>query len=635
MPEAEEILQRYWGHTTFRPLQKEIIQSVTSGLDVLALLPTGGGKSVCYQVPALMLEGLCLVVSPLIALMQDQVKRLNDSGIAATSLHSGMAYREVKQHLIAAADGHYKLLYVSPERLQTWLFKEYLYALPISLIAVDEAHCVSQWGHDFRPNYLKIATLREVHSQVPFVALTASATADVQQDICKQLQLRAPRLYKQSFARPNIEYEVRYTENKNADTVRQHQGVQCSIIYCRSRKLTELTGELLQQHHIPATVYHAGMPNEARNTAQEQWMSGKVPAMVATTAFGMGIDKPNVRLVMHYDAPEHPEAWYQEVGRAGRDGKAASAITLYNQMDIDRLEASTHIQFPPEVYLRQVYQAMAEYLQLPIGAEPERYFPFDVNEFCKRFGLEVVPALYALKLLEREGLWTLTESVYSPSTVQFTASRHVLDDIAATRPTLGYVTVGLLRMFNAIFYYPTAIREAFVARQLKLKKEELVRALETLDQMEVLHYNRATDGPQLFFHHRRAESSHLLIDTQRIHTLRQRHKARTAAMIRFLQQTELCRERFLLTYFGEHTTTDCGHCDICRTSQITRHSHTYLAEVVIHTLRQRPLSLLLLQEALKAYPAAKIAEAVRELLDAGLVALRDNHTLELAAGGAG
>ena len=562
MSESLRILKQYWGYDTFRPLQEEIINSVLERRDTFALLPTGGGKSVCYQVPALMSDGFCLVISPLIALMQDQVHRLKQLDISAACIHSGMHYNDVRRTLDNAMHGAYKLLYISPERLQTRLFGEYMTEFDVSLIAVDEAHCVSQWGHDFRPSYLKIADARHVYPNTPVLALTATATRDVRHDIVQQLRLREPAIFKQSFARDNIFYDVRYSENKNADTL-NNIDKNCSIIYSRSRKQTEAIGKYLQQNDIPATVYHAGLSKDKREDAQEQWMNNTKPVMVATTAFGMGIDKPDVRRVLHYDAPEHPEAYYQEAGRAGRDGQPSAAIALYNSSDIKRLQESIALQYPPEAYLRQIYQAVAEYLQIPIGAEPDRYYPFDLFDFCGKFSFQPREAIHGLKLLEQEELWTLSEAVYSPATVQFTADRHTLDDLARVHPDLGYVTIGLLRMYNTIFHYPTTIREKAVARQLKMKQEEVIAALEQLARMDLLDYNKPGEGPQMFFHHYRVDSRHLIIDLNRINVLRKRHEARTNAMVAFLENKEICRERMLLAYFGEKTNKDCGHCDIC------------------------------------------------------------------------
>lgn len=369
-------LQQYWGYTAFRPQQQEIINSILTGHDTVALLPTGGGKSLCYQLPALAREGFCLVVSPLIALMQDQVQRLTAQGIAAACIYAGMPRQAVANTLENTARGDYKLLYVSPERLQTGLFLEYLPLFNINLIAVDEAHCISQWGHDFRPEYLKIAQLKKLFYRTPFLALTASATKEVEADIVTQLKLYKPHTFRQSFSRNNIFYRLLYAENKWTallETLLQHKE-NCCIVYCRSRRQTEILVKQLSEQGFDARHYHAGMSGEQREKNFNTWLQDSTKIMVATTAFGMGIDKADVRLVVHYDAPEHLEAYYQEAGRAGRDGLPCEALLLHNTGDLKKLAGSTQIQFPPDDILRKTYQAVCEYLQLPIGAQPNRYF---------------------------------------------------------------------------------------------------------------------------------------------------------------------------------------------------------------------------------------------------------------------
>ncbi|PQJ12662.1 RecQ family ATP-dependent DNA helicase [Flavipsychrobacter stenotrophus] len=622
MPSAEEILKKYWGYDGFRPLQKDIIDSVLTDNDTFALLPTGGGKSVCYQVPALMLDGCCLVISPLIALMQDQVNRLQQLDIPAASIHSGMYYNEVRQTLENAISGDYKLLYVSPERLQTDLFQDYMYKLDVSLIAVDEAHCVSQWGHDFRPDYLKIAELRSIYKRTPVLALTATATEEIQQDIALQLKLKKPNYFKQSFARQNIFYEVRYSENKNRDT--EDEIKDCSIVYCRSRKQTEATGRHLQQHGINTAVYHAGMTKPDRDKAQEEWMADKAPVIVATTAFGMGIDKPDVRTVLHYDAPEHLEAWYQEAGRAGRDGKKSFALTLYNSVDIKRLSESTALQFPPESFMKKVYQGVAEYLQIPIGCEPHKYYSFDISDFCDKFSLQLTQVIYAMKLLEREGLWAMTEAVHSPSTVHFITDRHVLDNMATSHPKMQYIAVGLLRMYNTIFHFPTHIREFAIARQLRLQYDEVVHMLGQMHRMGLIEYNKAGDGPQLFFHHTRVDSAHLLIDLNRIHVLRKRHELRTEKMLAFLYNKEVCRERVVLQYFGEVDAKDCGHCDVCKGERAVTTGAGKLKEQLFRTLMAGSKTLAQLTQTYDAPDKHQITELVRGMMDEGVVIIGDD-----------
>jgi ATP-dependent DNA helicase RecQ len=617
----EQILKEYWGYDNFRPLQRDIIDSVLENKDTLALLPTGGGKSICYQVPALMKEGVCLVISPLIALMQDQVHRLKQLNIRAECIHSGLHFNDVRRILDNTVQGGYKLLYISPERLQTELFKDYLPEFDVNLIAVDEAHCISQWGHDFRPDYMTIATVRDIFPDTPILALTATATKDVRADIVKQLELTNPTIFKQSFARDNIFYDIRYSENKDGDTLK-NAGKGCSIIYTRSRKQTEAISKYLSLSGVNAIPYHAGMAKEKREEAQNKWMNNETPVMTATTAFGMGIDKPDVRMVLHYDAPEHLEAYYQEAGRAGRDGKPSMALGLYNSTDIKRLADSTGLQYPSETYLRQVYQAVSEYLQIPISAEPDRYYHFDVFDFCQKFSLKVNNAIPALKLLEREGLWTLSEAVYSPATVQFTTDRHVLDSISQTHPHLGYVIIGLLRMYGTIFHFPTHIRETAVAKQLKMKKEEIEQALEQMDNMELLRYNKPGEGPQLFFHHYRVDSRYLNIDLERIAALRKRHETRTEAMIRFLENKTICRERILLIYFGEEVKKDCGHCDVCRGKQSANKSNKEIHKELLETIKiKRKVSI---KELVDFYPDPTIRQdqllaVIREMLDHGIL----------------
>lgn len=621
----EHTLKEYWGYDHFRPLQKEIIGSVLDGKDTLCLLPTGGGKSVCYQLPALVSEGVCLVISPLIALMQDQVARLHELELPAACIHSGMNYKEVKATLDNCMHSAYKLLYISPERLQTSLFQDYLPEFNISLIAVDEAHCISQWGHDFRPDYLKIAEVRYMFPDVPLLALTATATADTQQDIIKQLQLKDVAIFKQSFARDNIFYEVRYTEQKNEETAQSIHN-SCSIIYSRSRRQTETIARQLEIAGKSITAYHAGMAKEKRTEAQELWMSNTAQVMAATTAFGMGIDKPDVRMVLHYDVPEHPEAYYQEAGRAGRDGLPSYALALYNTTDIKRLLESIELHYPPEAYLRQVYQAVAEYLQIPIGGEPDKYYDFDLYDFCKKFSLQASHAIHALKLLEQEGLWTISESVYHPATIQFLTDRHTLDDLGNAHPNLAYVAVGLLRMYSTIFHYPTAIRETAICRQLRMKLDELLGILRQLHLMGILAYNRPGEGPQMFFHHYRVDSRHLIIDLNRIRTLKKRHEARTMAMIAFIENKSECRQRMLLHYFGEEEGTDCGHCDVCRDKKKVTTDTKAIQAGLLETIRQK--GSMTIKDLVTPYPHNEredMLTVLRSMIDRGIVALADGH----------
>ncbi len=633
MRTPEDILSEYWGYAAFRPFQREIIQSILDGKDTLALLPTGGGKSVCYQVPAMILPGMCLVISPLIALMTDQVNRLTEIGIPAATLHSGMFYHEVKTCLENAVNGEYRLLYVSPERLQTGLFRDYLENMPVSLIAVDEAHCISQWGHDFRPTYLRISTVRDFFPDAPILALTATATPVVQEDVVAQLKLKDAAVFKQSFSRDNIAVTVQYTENKQAVALEQTTG-ECAIIYCRSRRQTEVLDRYLSQSGRASTAYHAGMLKEQRDEAQEAWMKDEKNVMVATTAFGMGIDKAGVRMVLHYDAPENLESYYQEAGRAGRDGMPARAITLFNSTDIVRLVESVNLQFPPERYLRSVYQSVAEYLQIPIGGEPDRYFSFDLTDFCGKFDLKPNEAVHALRLLEREDLWTLSESVYNPATIRFVADRYTVDDLGKYDRNLAFVATGLLRMYSTVFFFATPIRETAICRQLKMSRDELEKILARLHKMQIIEYTRPVDGPKLFFHHYRVDSQHLIINTKRINLLRRRHIERTRAMIQYLEQDARCRTQVILHYFGEQSEKQCGHCDICRNKISNGENKGYLRGEILAALFEKhevPL-----RQMLKNYSSLdqdRLLDIIRELVDDQIIFVTEDDVLYLKSSG--
>lgn len=622
MTTAQNILKQYWGFDAFRGNQEAIINDILNGKDILALMPTGGGKSLCYQVPAMMMGGVCLVISPLIALMQDQVARLKSSGIDAACIHAGMHYAAVKQVLENTMHDGYKLLYVSPERLQTDLFNEYLPELNISLIAVDEAHCVSQWGHDFRPDYLKITSVREVFKDTPVLALTATATETVQNDIALQLKLQSPVLYIQSFERKNIDYSVVYTENKNGSLIELLQKSQSSdIIYCRSRKQTEILVKQLAQYDIPAISYHAGMTKDKREEAQQMWMNNEVKTITATTAFGMGIDKSDVGLVINYDAPEHIEAYYQEAGRAGRNGQLAYSTVLYNNTDINRLERSTDILFPPIEYLRQVYQSVAEYLHIAIGTEPYRYYDFELKDFCEKFRLDASIASNALKLLEQEGLWTLTEAVFSPPTVLITASRTELDEYINVYPEAGYAITTLLRLYGSLFQYPTAIRIAAVARQMKVKQDVVEHILQRLHSMHIIEYAPKKEGPQMFFHHYRVDSKQLIIDSNRISKLKKRHAERTNAIINYLQNDSVCRTKILLSYFGQDKKDDCNHCDVCISK--LQHAPISINRMIIGLLA-KPTSIQTLFSQLAGQDKQTITSAIRSMADEKIVAIEPN-----------
>ncbi|WP_118951232.1 RecQ family ATP-dependent DNA helicase [Taibaiella helva] len=619
MNPIKDLLQQYWNYSSFRPLQEEVIGTVINGGDAFALLPTGGGKSLCYQLSALAQPGFCLVVSPLIALMQDQVMQLDRRGIPAAFLHSGMSVRQMDTVLQQAAAGELKLLYVSPERLQTKAFGQYLGDFELNLIAVDEAHCISQWGHDFRPAYRRIGLLRTSFPKVPVLALTASANEEVQLDIMRQLQLKEPAVFRQSVVRDNLFYHIRYTENKPGDTEAWlHKVTGSSILYCRSRKRCTETAIRLRQEGFDAGVYHAGMSREEREQAQKQWMASGQRIMCATTAFGMGIDKPDVRTVVHYDAPEHIEAYYQEAGRAGRDGQKAHAVLLYDHKDISRLQESTEISYPPEAYIRKVYQLVGDYLKMPVGEGMEQLQAFDAVAFAHAFGLETLKTLSAIRLLDREGFWQWHENANMQTLVQFTTDRRTLNYLERSEPKLAYVATSLLRLYGSIFHYPTVIREFEVSKLLRIEKEQLDRALQRLSALGIIAYQPAVAGGTLYWMHHRFAPAQLRLDTRHIDQLRQAHERRVEHMIAYVQEEEVCRNILLARYFGEAEPQACGGCDVCRRKAQQPGTKDVRDAILELIRRQQQISVADLTAAFPGVAAAHVIEYVRLLHDESL-----------------
>ncbi|WP_423737242.1 RecQ family ATP-dependent DNA helicase [Chitinophaga caseinilytica] len=564
MSTAQQILQQYWGYSGFRPMQKEIVEAVASGKDTLALLPTGGGKSICFQVPAMMREGLCLVVTPLIALMKDQVENLNKRGIPAFAIYAGMMGKDVEKVLAMAREGDIKFLYVSPERLQSRRFLWYCEVLPVTLIAVDEAHCISQWGYDFRPAYLQIATIRDQFPNAPILALTATATPAVQKDICIQLQLRAPNIYIKSFARPNLSYSVLEEESKPARIRAILDRVPgTAVVYCRNRRQTQELAGLLQAQGISANYYHAGLPNEERNARQSAWIKGETRVIVCTNAFGMGIDKPDVRLVVHADVPDSVEAYYQEAGRAGRDEQKAFAVLLYTQNDLEQMKARLELQFPDLDTIREVFQAVVNYLQAPAGGVEGVYFDFDFNEFVQRFKLNVTVAHSAIKIIEQEGVWQLSESVYMPSKAEIITNRETLFEYEDINPRLDQLIKSLLRTYQGILDMPVPIFEKQLARILNCTEDEIVDNLKQLHRQAVVRYYPRKDSPQLSFLQERPRAQQLRIDMERLAQRKKIMEAKINAITKYAQNADVCRTRQLVGYFGEKDAERCGVCDVC------------------------------------------------------------------------
>ena len=559
-----ETLRTYWGYDSFRPLQERIITEALEGRDVLAILPTGGGKSVCFQVPALMREGLALVITPLIALMKDQVRQLQDRGIRAMAIHAGMSRREVDLALNNAAYGDYKFLYLSPERLQTQLFQSYLNVLNVSFIVVDEAHCISQWGYDFRPDYLLIGRLRE-RLDAPVLALTATATADVAADIMERLCFREKNLLCGGFERENLSYIVRRCEDKQGQLLAVCNGVSGSgIVYVSSRQKAEDTAAFLRSQGVPASWYHAGLGTAARSLRQEEWISGKVRIMVATNAFGMGIDKADVRFVVHMDVPDSPEAYFQEAGRGGRDGLPSWAVLLWNASDLQRLQRLQAVSFPSLESIEEIYHKVHVYFEIPYEKGAGRQLKFDLNDFCRRFKLQRAAAYYAIRYLEREGHWGLSEDLEIPTRVQILASRTELYSIDLPDERMVPLLEVLMRRYTGLFSYTVSIDEETVAKAVGVSVPDLRQLLYGLSVNHVIRYVPCDKTTVLFLHHDRLYPGNVQLSPQRYALLKGKYGERVDTMRAYVSETEECRSRFLLRYFGQESAGDCGRCDLCR-----------------------------------------------------------------------
>lgn len=558
------ILEKYWHYTSFRHPQEEIIDAVLHKKDVLALMPTGGGKSLCYQIPALCMDGLCLVVTPLIALMLDQVENLKARNIRAAAIHSGMAFSEVKKNLQNVIYGNYKLLYVSPERLSSQLFREFLPDLHVQLIAVDEAHCISQWGYDFRPAYLEIGTLREFLPGVNMIALTASATPQVLDDIAEKLLLKNVDKFYATFERPNLSYSVFLVEskiNKLLEILKNVPG--SSIVYCKTRKTAHRVSALLQENNIVAGFYHAGLSQAIRDEKQAAWKSGNLRVMCSTNAFGMGIDKSNVRTVIHFDVADALESFYQEAGRAGRDGKKAYSVILYNYKDLENLSQLHEIKYPPIAVIKKIYQSIVDFLAIPVNSGGGAYFSFNINDFCAVFKHGVIETINVLKALEQEGHLSFNANIFIPAHAIFHASKKWITDFEKQFPNLEPVIKSMLRTYDGIFDNKVPINELQISRLLKINETEIKSMLFELHANGIIEYFPAKDTPQIYFTWDRASAAHLNIDLKRYAQQKENYKKRTDKMRAFLLLKNSCRSKFIAAYFGDDTAKNCGICDIC------------------------------------------------------------------------
>lgn len=558
------ILIKYWGYSAFRPLQEEIIRSVMEGRDTLALLPTGGGKSVCYQVPGIAMEGVCLVISPLIALMKDQVQGLQKKGILAGAVFSGMNHYEIERMLDNAVHGSMKFLYVSPERLKTDMLLNRLAQMKVNLIAVDEAHCISQWGYDFRPPYLQIADIRKYLPGIPVLALTATATASVIDDIQEKLAFSRKNVFRQSFARENLTYVVQYEEDKIGRLeriLRKMAGP--SVIYVRNRRKTREVAMHLTTRGFAASYYHAGLTPEERDKAQALWMRETTPVIVATNAFGMGIDKPNVRTVVHLDIPDSPEAYFQEAGRGGRDGKQSWAVLLYDHTDLEELSDQFQVTYPPLNTIRQIYRAIANYLQVAVGSGSDESFDFDMMLFCERFNQKPAEVFSTLRFLEKEGIIALTDAMRTPSRAMIRANRNDLYKFQVENPTLDKLLKLMLRSYTGLFNDLTTIREDELARRLNAQTDQIIKALNQLHRLGIIAYAPRKDKPQLVFTMPRLDDRDVVISPEHYEHRKEVARKRMEAMSEYVVTDNRCRSQLLLAYFDENETVRCGRCDYC------------------------------------------------------------------------
>ncbi|MDR2026312.1 MAG: RecQ family ATP-dependent DNA helicase, partial [Prevotellaceae bacterium] len=622
MDKYRKILIKYWGYSSFRELQEEIIFSVAEEKkDTLALMPTGGGKSITFQIPALAMEGICLVITPLIALMKDQVENLRKRNIKSLMIHSGMTAREIDITLDNAIFGDYKFLYISPERLKTDLFRARAERMNVNLIAVDESHCISQWGYDFRPSYLQIAEIRTIVPDVPVLALTATAIPKVVDDIMEKLKFRKPNVLKKSFERKNLIYLVRTVEDKPAyllNILKKEPG--SGIVYVRSRGATKETAQKLIEQGISADFYHAGLTPEMRSAKQDDWQNGRTRIIVATNAFGMGIDKPDVRVVVHIDLPDSVEAYFQEAGRAGRDGKRAYAVLLYNRTDRIKFERRFRNEFPAIEQIKNIYQSACNYLQLAYGTGKDSSHSFDVIDFSYKYKFYPATVISAFKFLQKENIAELTEEINNPSRLFFTVNRDDLYKIQINNPDIDNFIKGVLRLYTGLFNNFVNIDEAYFAKVMFKSRDDVYNMLVRLNKMKIAEYIPQKRSPMLILHEERLDDKNIRISTENYLWAKERFVERMNAMLSYSENETKCRSVQLLSYFGEKEAFRCGQCDVCRSRNeldLSKYEFDLILEKIKSILSQSPSSVEDIVQ--QTEHAEKTVKVIRWLMDNGKI----------------